>query len=191
MIFETFPGDEHVYSSRDSVEQGDNEHQYPMEYLNSISLGTLPQSQLHLKVGVPLILLRNINPEQGLCNGTRLRLVHMSSRVLRVRIITGPAKGQLAFIPRIRLTTTDTQLPFQLLRVQFPVRLAFAMTINKSQGQSLGYVGLDLRSPVFSHGQFYVGVSRGKNWSNVKVLLDKDKADKKTQNIVYPEVLLK
>ena len=55
--------------------------------------------------------------------------------------------------------------------MQFPVRLAFAVTINKSQGQSLGIVGLDLYNPVFEHGQFYVSVSRGTNWSRVKVLL--------------------
>jgi ATP-dependent DNA helicase PIF1 len=46
------------------------------------------------------------------------------------------------------------------------------MTINKAQGQSLGMVGLDLRYPVFGHGQFYVSVSRGTNWNRVKVLLE-------------------
>ena len=59
-------------------------------------------------------------------------------------------------------------LPFELHRVQFPVRLAFGMTINKSQGQSLGTVRLDLHNPVCGHGQFYVGVSRGTNWRRVK-----------------------
>jgi ATP-dependent DNA helicase PIF1 len=78
--------------------------------------------------------------------------------------------------------------PFELHRPQFPVRLAFAMTINKSQGQLLGTVGLDLRDPVFAHGQFYVGVSRGTNWSRVKVLL---KEGREAMNIVYKDVLLR
>ena len=69
----------------------------------------------------------------------------------------------MAFIPRIKLISSK-ELPFELHRVQFPVRLAFGMTINKSQGQLLGIVGLDLCNPVFRHGQFYVGVSRGGNW---------------------------
>ena len=62
------------------------------------------------------------------------------------------------------------------------------MTINKSQGQSLGTVGLDLRNPVFGHGQFYVGMSRGTNWRRVKVLL---KDGRKTEKIVYKDVLLR
>ena len=61
------------------------------------------------------------------------------------------------------------------------------MTINKSQGQSLGTVELDLRLPVFGHGQLYVGLSRGTNWSRVKVLLGDTN---KTTNIVYKDVLL-
>ena len=61
------------------------------------------------------------------------------------------------------------------------------MTINKSQGQSLKFVGLDLRSPVFSHGQFYVGVSRGTNWGRVKVLLQETDM---TANVVYKDVII-
>jgi Helicase len=68
------------------------------------------------------------------------------------------------------------------------VRLAFAMTVNKSQGQSLRHVGLDLRTPVFSHGQLYVGLSRCTSGNRLKVLL-KEEDNGKTQNIVYKEIL--
>ena len=68
------------------------------------------------------------------------------------------------------------------------MHLAFAMTINKAQGQSLGRVGLDLRYPVFGHGQFYVGVSRGTNLNRAKVLLERGV---KTTNIVYKDILLR
>ena len=71
--------------------------------------------------------------------------------------------------------------------MQFPVRLAFGMTINKSQGQSLNFVGLDLRTPVFAHGQLYVALSRGTNWNRTKILM---KETRKTANIVYKDVLL-
>ena len=77
------------------------------------------------------------------------------NRVLNVRIILGPFAGETAFIPRTTISMTPGQLPFELHRQQFPVRLAFAMTINKSQGQSLGTVGVDLHYPVFSGCQFY------------------------------------
>jgi hypothetical protein len=65
------------------------------------------------------------------------------------------------------------------------------MTINKSQGQSVKHVGLDLRSPVFTHGQFYVAVSRVMSVSNIKVIWAEDVRDGKTMNIMYEEVLLR
>jgi len=60
--------------------------------------------------------------------------------------------------------------PFQFKRKQFPVRLSFAMTINKSQGQTIPNVGVYLPQPVFSHGQLYVAMSRATARSNIKIL---------------------
>jgi hypothetical protein len=187
-VLREFPGDAQVFHCADSVKGSDDADQYPMEYLNSIESGSLPPARLEVKPGVPLMLLRNLDQKQGLCNGTRLRLVQMRNRVLEVRIITGPCAGNTAFIPRITISPSEGELPFELHRRQFPVRLAFAMTINKAQGQSLGTVGLDLRYAVFGHGQFYVGVSRGTNWNRVKVLLEEGL---ETTNIVYKDVLLR
>jgi ATP-dependent DNA helicase PIF1 len=187
-----FPGDIRVYHSADSVKDSadDNLQQYPVEYLNSINIPTLPPSELVLKKGVPLMLLCNLDAAHGLCNGTTLRF-KMTSRVLEVRIITGAYAGETAFIPRITLIPSEEELPFKLCWRQFPVWLAFAMTINNSQGQSLGRVGLDLQYPVFSHGQFYVGVSRGTNMGRVHVLLPADSGGSATKNIVYHNVLLR
>jgi hypothetical protein len=181
-----------LYHRADSVKElaDDNLQQYPVEYLNSINIPTLPPSELVLKKGMPLMLLRNLYTAHGLCNETRLCLIKMTSRVLEVRIITGAHAGETAFIPWISLIPSEEDLPFKLSRRQFPLRLAFAMTINKSQGQSLGRVGLDLQYPVFSHGQFYVGVSRGTNMRRVHVLLAADSAESVTKNIVYHNVLL-
>ncbi|KAG5543980.1 hypothetical protein RHGRI_016660 [Rhododendron griersonianum] len=75
-----------------------------------------------------------------------------------------------------------------MTRRQFPVRLAYAMTINKSQGQSVKFVGVDLRTPVFSHGQLYVALSCT-SFDRITVLLPEEETDS-TTNIVYPEVLL-
>ncbi|KAG5524474.1 hypothetical protein RHGRI_031215 [Rhododendron griersonianum] len=76
-----------------------------------------------------------------------------------------------------------------MTRSQFPVRLAYALTINKSQGLSVKFVGVDLRTPVFSHGQLYVALSRCTSFDCVSVLLPNNELDS-TTNIVYPEVLL-
>ena len=69
------------------------------------------------------------------------------------------------------------------------IRLAFSITINKAQGQSVKRVGIDLRVPVFSHGQLYVVLSRATNSRNVKVILPVDQRDTPATNVVYPEVL--
>ena len=130
------------------------------------------------------MLLRNLNPVVGLCNGTRLVVRKLGRRVLECEIMGGSFAGRIHLIPRI--TLTNDEFGFKLSRKQFPVRLAFGMTINKSQGQSLNYVGLDLRSPAFSHGQLYVAMSRVTNVANLSVLTN---ADGKTTNVVYPEVL--
>ena len=173
------------------IHPGMNEYQpYSVEFLNSLVSSSLPLSHLALKVGCPIMLLRNLDPSKGLCNGTRLRVLRIGTRVLKCRIISGNTKfaGKMVFIPRITLAPTAEDLPIPLRRRQFPVRLAFAMTVNKSQGQSLKNVGLDLRTPVFSHGQLYVGLSRCTSGNRLKVLL-KDEDGGKTANIVYKEIL--
>ncbi|GFU72657.1 ATP-dependent DNA helicase [Trichonephila clavipes] len=76
-------------------------------------------------------------------------------------------------------------MPFEFKRLQFPVRLAFAMTINKAQGQSLQVCGLNLENPCFSHGQLYVDFSRVGKPSDLFVYAP----DGKTRNIVYPTAI--
>lgn len=104
-----------------------------------------------------------------------------------MQLLGGDFDGQLRTIPRIKLQSTDQQLSFTLSRKQFPLTLSFAMTINKSQGQSFEAIGIDLRSPVFSHGQFYVAASRVTSKAGLSILLPPNVS--RTSNIVYPEIL--
>ena len=148
------------YSADKIVDQEDADN-YASEYLNTINLSSLPPHLLKLKVGASVILLRNLSPSTGMCNGTRLRVVRISQRVIECEILAGKHAGNMVFIPRIPLASSSTaDLPFDFQRTQFPLRLAFAMTINKAQGQTLKHVGLCLTEPVFTHGQLYVAVSR-------------------------------
>lgn len=191
-ILDTFPGQEATVHSIDRASDPDEgiDHSdvYPVEFLNSLVLSGLPLAHLKLKQGCPLMLLRNLDPSIGLCNGTRLILTEIRPRVLKCRILGGRFAGSSVFIPRITLKPSDQSLPLPFSRHQFPVRLAFAMTVNKSQGQSVKHVGLDLRVPVFSHGQLYVALSRCTSKDRIKILLPAE-ANGQTPNIVYHEVL--
>ncbi|KAI3952456.1 hypothetical protein MKW92_010794 [Papaver armeniacum] len=146
--------------------------------------------KLTLKVGVSIMLLRNLSNADGLCNGTRLIVTQLGDTVIQAEILTGPGSGNRVFIPRILMTTPETSLPFILHRRQYPVRICYAMTINKSQGQSLPNVGVYLEEPVFSHGQLYVAISRTTRRQGLKILIKKNgkEPDGYTQNIVFQEI---
>jgi ATP-dependent DNA helicase PIF1 len=78
------------------------------------------------------MVLRNLDAANGVYNSSRGILTRCSNRVLEVELITGDFVGEKMFIPRISNVPTDEQVPFKFSRRQFPVRLCFAMTINKS-----------------------------------------------------------
>ena len=144
--------------SADSTEEEGEEAVYPVEFLNSINPSGLPPHKLRLEKGMPVLLLRNLDSAKGLANGTRLIVKGVQRHVMDAEIATGSYVGRRVFIPRITLTPSEDgfRMPFKLKPRQFPVRLAFAMTINKAQGQTLQRVGLFLPSHVFSHGQLYI-----------------------------------
>ena len=197
-ILNRMGGEEVTFISADSVDReagadGDLNEALPVEYLRLLDASGLPPGELKLKPGCPLILLRNLSPANGLCNGTRMVLLRATGRVLEVQLLGGDHNGEIALIPRITLTLSakNSNYAFVLRRRQFPVKLAFAMSINKAQGQSLKYIGIDLCIPVFSHGQLYVAISRATSSKRIHVLLPQNTLQTRTTtNVVFPEVLL-
>lgn len=154
----------------------------------------MPPHILELKVGCPVILLRNVDQDKKLCNGTKLIVLKIQPRLLTLRRVQAPY--DIITLPRWKIQATGS-MPFMCARTQFPIKLAFAFTINKAQGQSLHTCGIYLPSPVFSHGQLYVALSRATNAQQIKVLLQETIIQGKcseghnfyTQNIVYNQVL--
>ncbi|CAN0898457.1 ATP-dependent DNA helicase PIF1 [Linum grandiflorum] len=194
-ILDKLPGRAKIYLSSDSLTTpGPNQFQldmqYPTEFLNGLSFNGMPEHQLKFKPYCIVMLLRNLNPSAGLCNGTRILLTHLASHVVRGLIVGGSFDGTVAVIPRIILDKADANWPFTLRRRQFPLKICYAMTINKSQGQTLDQVGLYLPSPVFSHGQLYVAISRVRSATGIHIVIENDASTDPniTRNIVYEEI---
>jgi len=109
-----------------------------LEFVHTLRPGNLPPHKLELKVGAIVMLLRNISLSEGLCNGTRLQVTKMMPEMIECLILTGPMAGKKTHLWRVRFDhgKNEGDRGVMLERLQFPIRLCFAMTINKSQGRS-------------------------------------------------------
>ena len=179
-----------VYSADSTVDK-DIQHRFQTDYLNTLNASGIPPHKLHLKENCIVMLTRNLNKIRGLCNGTKLLVLEIKQRLLRCKILGGDHGGREVLIPRILLRPQDTRQPCEWQRLQFPLKVAYAMTISKSQGQSLDRAGIYLWSPVFTHGQLYVASSRtGSPDSTIYAVRSPDGMDPFiTKNIVFREIL--
>ncbi|GJV77617.1 ATP-dependent DNA helicase PIF1-like protein [Tanacetum coccineum] len=138
-MFKQLPGESVTYNSANEVcmASTDNidQHQlYPVEFLNSLNFPGMPPHELHLKKELPIMLLRNLNPSQGLCNGTRLIITDVARFVIHAKILTGSHIGDEVVIHRIILTSPQSKWPFVLKRRQLPVKPCYDIgTINKAR----------------------------------------------------------
>lgn len=130
----------------------DLERLYLIEYLNQLTFAGIPPHTLHLKVNTPIMLLRNINQREGLCNGTRLIVTRLLPTIIEVRIIAGTCIGKRVYIPYIKFIHGPLDLLFTFSKKQFLIKLCSTMTINKSQGQSLTKIGIYLSQTIIAHG---------------------------------------
>ena len=185
------PSEERTYLSCDTVCPSDNDFgaQYSIhtpEFLNTIKSSGIPNHEIRLKVGDPIILLRNLDPSDDMCNGTRLVVTQMSPYILQARIILGANVGEKNVGPKAIFKSFRQYNSFQILKEAVS---NFSILYNDSQGQSLKHVGIFLPRPVFSHGQLYVAISRVTTRKGLKIMIqDEDEAESnKVTNVVYKE----
>ncbi|PXF44603.1 ATP-dependent DNA helicase pif1 [Gracilariopsis chorda] len=136
-----------------------------------------------------MMLLRNLDPSTGHVNGALYTVEDMQSNVLFLPLASGVNRGNPLCLPRMPCGPGDDNFPVpNFTRTQFPVRVCFAITTNKAQGQSYsGRIGLDLRDGCFTHGQLYIAFSRTTNPSNIVACLPAGSTS--TNNVLYHEVL--
>ena len=178
-MLETLHGNiqKHVYLSQDSVLDATDaeKDQFPEDFLNGITSGGMPPHELILCQGALVMCLRNMAPDLGLCNGTRGIVIDIRKNLIELQLLLPDSniKGRRVWVPRILCdTSADGDLPFTLRRRQFPLRLSWAMTINKSQGTNLtDKLGILLERPVFAHGQLYVALSRAGAFDRIRVVV--------------------
>jgi len=197
-VLNLLKGEAELYVSFDRVISDSPRAQldFPVEYLNTLEVSGLPAHSLILKKKAIVMLMRNLHIASGLVNGTRLEVLDMLRHTIECKVLSGSGKGRQVLIPRISLSPSTTMLPVPFSRCQFPLALAFAMTINKSQGQTLSTVAVSFRKPVFGHGQLYVALSRARSFHNVKIFIQEgpqqrvlENGNIYTKNVVYQEVL--
>ncbi|XP_028068690.1 ATP-dependent DNA helicase PIF1-like [Camellia sinensis] len=142
--------------------EGENidEGMHSPELLHSLNFSGIPSHCLELKKGAPIMLLKNCNQSQGLCNGTRLIVEKMRDKVIEAQVITSLNIGEGVFISRIILSPSTTHSSVPIKRRQFLIKQAFAMTINKSQGQTLKNISV-----------LYDALSRVTTPSGLKILI--------------------
>ena len=118
-ILDMLEGETYTFISVDeaipkSNDGGATELLYPQEYLNTHSFSGMPPHELKVKIGAPVMLLRNLNLCGGLCNGTRMIVTQVYTRLIQAKIVTGTRMGEKVYLPRIVLINKEEQLLFCL-----------------------------------------------------------------------------
>lgn len=102
-----------------------------LKEFNSADKQVIQQGVDKLKIGCPLMILCNLNPSDGVCNKTHAILTNCTHCILEVKLLGGDHNGKKVLIPCIIFKLPEEEIGFHMERRQFPVRLAFSMTINK------------------------------------------------------------
>jgi ATP-dependent DNA helicase PIF1 len=183
-----------MYFSADSLKEDESSEQPPdniLDYLTQLTHNGTPPHALRLKKGSICTLMRNMSIRKGLVKNARVAIHELHRRIVDIKLID-PSTGELSdvhSIPRIRFAFTPPRSCWTVNRIQFPLRLAYACTFNSCVGLTLDRAVVDVRTPVFAHGQLYTALSRVRHRDDCRVLYPPERPDL-TPNVVYKELLL-
>jgi hypothetical protein len=160
----------------------------PEDILETLQPTGFPPHNLTLKLGAVYMLLRNLNVKRGLCNGSRIAIKSIGTRLIFYDLLNsdGSIREEDLILPKITLTPVEGY-PFMFNRTQYPIIPAYSGTFNKCQGCTFEKIGIDLTEPCFSHGQLYVALSRARNFDRITVLLPEGETS--VNNIVWRSIL--
>nr|GEV58175.1 hypothetical protein [Tanacetum cinerariifolium] len=147
------------------------------EFINGLKFSSVPNHMMALKIVVLVMLLRNIDQPNGLCNGTRLQVLKLTRTSISAQIINGTHFGTKVIIPRLGILPFDKRLPLKIVRKQFPLSVSFAMPISKSDIQSLSkddniYLKLLQMSSTKKYYKVYERLSRGVCGMDIRCSID-------------------
>lgn len=119
---------------------------------------------LNLCVGCQVMVTYNISQESGVVNGTRGIVEYCDPLVIKIKLMDG-------FIYDVPKVIWDIEVKDSIYtKKQFPLRLAYAVSIHKSQGSTIDCLEIDIGSKIFCHGQAYTAISRAKNLEGLRVI---------------------
>lgn len=144
------------------------------------------EAELHLKVGAQVMLIRN-HPEGLYFNGTVGEIATLDDECIQVYI-----NGEAVAIPKVKWSQVDFKLDKdgkiqhdkEVVFEQYPIKWGWAMSIHKSQGQTLDKAVIDLGKRAFATGQTYVALSRCKTLQGLSLTRPIQKSDIKVDDDV-------
>jgi ATP-dependent DNA helicase PIF1 len=164
MVINMIPGVLELAAANDKIPVQDT---VPPEYVAGLTISGVPEFTLPMKIGARYMILKNY--QTGVCNGVLCILKAFSRYIAQVQLLTGPRAGSIVPLPRVtfNVAASTSGLPFDFVRIQFPITLAYCVTVHKAQGQTLHTVGLYFTGETFAHGQLYVALSRVGSWERI------------------------
>ena len=126
---------------------------------------------IELTLNAQIIIIRNINVEESLVNGTRGIVKHLGNDF----VVINDINGNIHTIKYFTDTFNNSISSKSSYIIHMPIRICYALSIHKSQGMTIDALELDLGPNIFTCGQSYTALSRAKKLSSIKIIdIDKD-----------------